>query len=94
MLGWSARRPAGAADLDDVPVSIGWTRRADDWESGDMATTDVAPRVPANSTDLRADGRCPACAHPWDRHDVISARYCTATIASTLTRGCICPTGA
>jgi hypothetical protein len=59
-----------------------------------MATTDVAREAPVNSTDLRVDDNCQACAHPWDQHDVISARYCTATIESALTRRCICPTGA
>jgi hypothetical protein len=53
----------------------------------------VTERKPTTVSDRRAaaDGTCAACAHPWDTHDVISARYCSATIAGALTRGCVCP---
>jgi hypothetical protein len=34
---------------------------------------------------------CLACEHPWDAHDAISTRYCTATIKGGGTgRGCVC----
>jgi hypothetical protein len=58
-----------------------------------MATTHVAPEKPDHATesDPGAQDVCLACAHPWSGHDVISARFCTATIASALTRGCVCP---
>ncbi len=36
-------------------------------------------------------GVCVACPHPSSEHDPISARYCTATVAGALPRGCICP---
>ena len=36
---------------------------------------------------------CGACAHAWDAHDALGARYCTATMASTRERGCICLRG-
>jgi hypothetical protein len=57
-----------------------------------MATTDVVPKRTDSvvETVTVVDNKCPACAHPWDEHDVISARYCTATSAGALTRGCIC----
>jgi hypothetical protein len=60
-----------------------------------MATTDVAPEKSHHATvnGPAAEDVCLACAHPWSGHDVISARFCTATIASALTRGCICPAG-
>ncbi|WP_194518677.1 RGCVC family protein [Lentzea pudingi] len=34
---------------------------------------------------------CTVCPHLWNEHDSLGARYCTATTASALTRGCICP---
>jgi len=34
---------------------------------------------------------CTACPHPWDDHDRIGARFCTATAAAgLLDRGCVC----
>jgi hypothetical protein len=34
--------------------------------------------------------RCPTCQHPQADHDALSARFCAATAASGLARGCIC----
>jgi hypothetical protein len=31
-----------------------------------------------------------ACGHRLEHHDRIASRYCQATVASSLTRGCIC----
>ena len=33
---------------------------------------------------------CAACAHPQGTHDALGARFCAATISSSLDRGCIC----
>jgi hypothetical protein len=33
---------------------------------------------------------CSTCPHLLDRHDALALRYCAATMASALTRGCIC----
>ena len=44
-----------------------------------MATTDSAPG-PA----------CAACPHERDAHDTAGTRFCTATAAAGLDRGCIC----
>ncbi len=33
---------------------------------------------------------CAVCPHPWNEHDPLGVRYCTATTASALPRGCIC----
>jgi len=30
------------------------------------------------------------CPHPLDQHDAIAQRFCTATSAGALSRGCIC----
>ncbi|MCX2951364.1 RGCVC family protein [Lentzea sp. NEAU-D7] len=35
-------------------------------------------------------GACAVCPHPWHEHDPLGVRYCTATAASALSRGCIC----
>jgi hypothetical protein len=35
--------------------------------------------------------RCAVCDHDLADHDSISRRYCQATQACALTRGCICP---
>lgn len=35
-------------------------------------------------------GGCGACAHPWDAHDRIGRRFCSATIAAKLERPCVC----
>jgi hypothetical protein len=33
---------------------------------------------------------CAVCPHPWSDHDSRDVRFCTATAASSSTRGCIC----
>ncbi|MGH3763683.1 MAG: RGCVC family protein [Pseudonocardiaceae bacterium] len=30
------------------------------------------------------------CPHTWDAHDPLGIRYCAATVAGGLSRGCIC----
>jgi hypothetical protein len=63
-----------------------------------MATTDTMPAATEGTTfeqhkiqNQQADDACLACAHPMSAHDVISARFCTATLAGALSRGCVCP---
>lgn len=36
-------------------------------------------------------GRCASCPHAARDHDVISNRYCAATLAGGFDRGCVCP---
>ena len=36
-------------------------------------------------------GSCAACPHALADHDRISLRFCQATQASAMTRGCVCP---
>jgi hypothetical protein len=38
-----------------------------------------------------ADGGCEMCPHALSAHDAISLRFCAATLAAALTRGCVCP---
>ena len=35
-----------------------------------------------------------SCGHPLDRHDRVGTRYCAATAASDVPRGCICVSSA
>ena len=59
-----------------------------------MATTDTmqaAAGITPIDQPQDADDACQACTHPWSAHDVISARFCTATVALALARGCVCP---
>jgi hypothetical protein len=48
--------------------------------------TDATPTI---STTISVD-TCPVCPHPADAHDALGRRYCAATAAGTLDRGCIC----
>lgn len=41
-------------------------------------------------SDQQPGATCAACPHPDDYHDVISQRYCSATIAGGWERGCVC----
>jgi hypothetical protein len=57
-----------------------------------MATADVHAKTSGTQTDTgtEVEGRCAVCAHAWDDHDVIAARYCKATVAGDFSRGCVC----
>ncbi|WP_434453088.1 RGCVC family protein [Lentzea sp. E54] len=45
----------------------------------------------SRTAQLDTDAACDVCPHPRQDHDPIGVRYCTATTASALPRGCICP---
>ncbi|MCZ2815920.1 MULTISPECIES: RGCVC family protein [unclassified Modestobacter] len=49
--------------------------------------------LPAPADRTGDEPGCPACAHPMDAHDPIGARFCLATAAGTLDRGCACRIG-
>ncbi len=58
-----------------------------------MSTTLIIPdsAVPA---DVALEALlCDMCPHELDKHDPISLRFCLATSAGTLRRGCICSAG-
>ena len=57
-----------------------------------MTHTDTASALPdgASNPDDAVAARCSACVHPVDAHDVIATRFCAATIARALGRGCAC----
>ncbi len=49
-----------------------------------LGSTPGVTRCPAPSP------ACDACRHDLDGHDAIGRRFCSATVAGALTRGCIC----
>lgn len=49
------------------------------------------PESQTADLDTKTDAVCDVCPHPWHEHDPLGVRYCTATAASALPRGCICP---
>jgi hypothetical protein len=59
-----------------------------------IPSIDAPVAVPASSTasapDVATDLGCAACPHDVDAHDPIGTRFCTATIAGALSRGCVC----
>jgi hypothetical protein len=60
-----------------------------------MTTAEV---LPAETTDTEvavqpaqsAEPQCAVCQHDLARHDAVGLRYCQASEARSLTRGCIC----
>jgi hypothetical protein len=46
--------------------------------------------VTAPETSVTADEACFVCGHPMSAHDAIGTRFCAATAAGALSRGCIC----
>jgi hypothetical protein len=57
-----------------------------------MPTFETEAIVIEPMKDTRADGVCAVCPHDWAAHDSIGVRYCSATIANDLHRGCVCKT--
>lgn len=51
--------------------------------TADLPTDDVSATAEDAPT-------CDACEHPLDAHDEIGRRFCSATVAAALSRGCIC----
>jgi hypothetical protein len=50
-----------------------------------------APQLTPTTGDTARDQRCAVCEHDLADHGPISHRYCRATQAHALSRGCICP---
>ena len=54
-------------------------------------TLPTEPDSPAITDGSTPDEMCDVCSHPMSAHDTISARFCAATVAGALARGCVCP---
>jgi hypothetical protein len=52
--------------------------------------THLDPAVELEQEQGAANVCCDMCPHPLDQHDAIAQRFCTATAAGALSRGCIC----
>jgi len=55
-----------------------------------MSRIDVEPDVAVAETGDRAVAVCAVCPHSVESHDMIARRFCTATQAGALDRGCVC----
>jgi hypothetical protein len=49
-----------------------------------------SPGSPQTDAVPADDAECPACPHPLAQHDPIAVRFCRATSAAALSRGCVC----
>lgn len=52
-----------------------------------MTTTEL---LSPDAKEVEGKPVCASCAHDLAAHDAIGSRYCQATEASVLCRGCIC----
>jgi hypothetical protein len=55
-----------------------------------MRTTELKLPIAEPRTAARTDLTCAVCPHEWDAHDPIGIRFCSATVAGRLHRGCVC----
>ncbi|WP_410656962.1 RGCVC family protein [Amycolatopsis sp. lyj-112] len=55
-----------------------------------MPTTDLLMDHLQHDATNQAGMPCPACPHPTNVHDALARRFCSATEAGELTRGCLC----
>ncbi len=58
-----------------------------------MPTADMKPITSEPDVRLQPSDVCLVCPHPWDEHDPIAIRYCTATADAGSNRGCACSHG-
>ena len=79
------RLPGNTGD----PALITWTLS---WGAHTLPThpTQLDPAVELDQAQDAATVCCDMCPHPLDQHDAIARRFCTATSAGALSRGCIC----
>lgn len=55
-----------------------------------MPMTEAPPQATGSDTEVLTGPACAACPHGRDAHDRIGTRFCAATIAGALSRGCVC----
>jgi hypothetical protein len=46
--------------------------------------------IAAQPRSAQSPTTCGCCSHAWTAHDATAQRYCNATLAAALSRGCIC----
>jgi hypothetical protein len=66
---------------------------SDQLTTNDYLTPELSapPEAGTKSTvDTEHVAICAMCPHPWNNHDQIAARYCTASVTSGQSRGCVC----
>jgi len=83
--------PCSEARTDEFPGSV--ISEMDSVDQGaKMVTSEVAldPSATKSVTEAVVGEACSVCAHPMRVHDDIGTRFCAATSAGTLTRGCVC----
>ena len=56
----------------------------------DTSATDLLVTLSPSEEPTQAVEACDVCTHPLSTHDRTAARYCDATQANALSRGCIC----
>lgn len=54
-------------------------------------TTPTASPIATPARTAPSEAACEMCPHALSAHDAISLRFCAATRAAALTRGCVCP---
>jgi hypothetical protein len=87
--------PEHTRDVSDQEIAdlAGWFVGEVRWLS---VSTESNPGEPVRVDRYHLDmptraGTCPSCGHAWATHDPIAVRYCRASSARAVQRGCICP---
>ena len=83
--------PTGPVRQEPGRISIAGNGKAHHRQrSKNMPTTELTyPRAEPSTAD-RTDPTCAVCPHEWAAHDPIGIRFCSATVAGQLHRGCVC----
>lgn len=55
-----------------------------------MPSTETSAAAATGAAVEQAEPMCPACPHALADHDPIGTRFCAATTAGALSRGCVC----
>lgn len=55
-----------------------------------MQKTETLSATTESGSEAGTGPACTACPHDRDAHDPIGARFCSATTAGALRRGCVC----